>query len=136
VTSWEVIEHISEQDLIPVSENVAKHLDGGGIWIMSVSPNIEIIDGIHLHQTVQPKSWWIRKFEQLGWTNLETHLHYFNTQFVRGPKYGAPGSFHLILTREVAQTPAVPEESLLVRIYDSWLGSGPQRILKLLIAGL
>jgi hypothetical protein len=136
VTSWEVIEHISEADLKQVSENVAGHLGPGGIWIMSVSPNIEIIDGIHLHQTVQPQEWWLQKFRALGWVNLDSYLNFFNTQFVRGPKYGAPGSFHLILTRDVTQIPAVPHERLVVRIYDKWLGSPVQRLLKLFVAGV
>jgi hypothetical protein len=68
--------------------------------------------------------------------HLESYLNFFNTQFVRGPKYGAPGSFHLILTRDVTQIPAVPHERLVVRIYDKWLGSPVQRLLKLFVAGV
>ena len=136
VTSWEVIEHIAEPDLKQVSKNVGRHLKEGGIWVMSVSPNIEIIEGTHLHQTVQQREWWLGKFQQLGWTHLEGHLKYFHTQFVRGPKYGAPGSFHLVLTRNRAAVPPVPSESLAVRLYDTWLGSQPQQWLKLLVLGV
>lgn len=136
VTSWEVIEHIAEPDLEKVSSNVARHLDQGGIWIMSVSPNVEVIDGVHLHQTVQSRPWWTKKFQELGWIHLEEYVDFFNTQFVRGPKYGAPGSFHLVLTRDAAAVPAVPRERLLVRMYDRWLGCALQRLLKLFVVGV
>lgn len=136
VTSWEVIEHIAEPDLKQVSENVQRHLNAGGIWVMSVSPNIEIIDGVHLHQTVQQAEWWLAKFRELGWTHLPGHLKFFNSQFVRGPKYGAPSSFHLVLTRDAKAVPPAPHESLAVRLYDTWLGSTFQRWLKLLVVGL
>ncbi len=136
VTCWEVIEHIAEADLKQVSENVARHLKPGGIWVMSVSPNIEIIEGTHLHQTVQPRDWWINHFKQLGWTHLDGHLRYFHTQFIRGPKYGAPGSFHLVLARQPAAVPPPPAEHWAVRLYDAWLGSRPQQWLKLLVVGV
>jgi hypothetical protein len=136
VTSWEVIEHIAEADLPRVSENVQRHLRPGGLWIMSVSPNVEIIEGVPLHQTVQSRDWWLQKFASLGWTHLPAHLNFFNTQFVRGPKYGAPGSFHLILTREATLVPPAPRERLAVRLYDAWLGSKAQQALKLLVVGV
>ena len=136
VTSWEMIEHIAEPDLKQVAENVGRHLKESGIWVMSISPNIEIIDGVPLHQTVQPRDWWVTKFQQLGWTHLESHLKYFNTQFVRGPKYGAPGSFHLVLSRNPASVPPVPTERLAVRYYDAWLGSRWHQWLKLLVVGV
>src|SRR5262249_48660699 len=136
VTSWEVIEHIAEPDLKQLSENVQRHLKEGGIWVMSISPNIEIIEGVHLHQTVQPRAWWLQQFASLGWTHLESHLNFFHTQFVRGPKYGAPGSFHLVLVRDPAVVPPAPNETLFVRLYDAWLGSRVQQLLKMLVVGV
>ncbi len=129
VTCWEMIEHIAEPDIASVARNVQKHLAQGGIWVMSVSPNEEIIRGLRLHQTVQPKPWWIRKFAELGFEHSEPHVRYFHTQFVRGPKYGAPGSFHLVLTRDRSRLPPIPHESILRRTYDLWIGSLPQRAL-------
>ena len=129
VTCWEMIEHIAEPDISKVAANVKKHLVPGGIWIMSVSPNEEIIHGVRLHQTVNPKSWWIGKFAELGFEHSEPHVHYFNTQFVRGPKYSGPGSFHLILTLDKSGLPAIPHESLLRRLHDIWIGSLPQKVL-------
>ena len=129
VTSWEVMEHIAEKDLPPLAANVKRHLAKSGLWIMSVSPNEEVIHGTRLHQTVRPKAWWIQTFAGLGLTHLEPYVAYFNTQFIRGPKYNAPGSFHLILSLDPAQAPAIPHEGLLRRLHDVWLGSIPQRVL-------
>ena len=129
VTSWEVMEHIAEPDLAVVAANVQRHLAPSGLWIMSVSPNEEVIHGTRLHQTVQPKGWWIGHFARLGFNHLEAYVAYFNTQFIRGPKYNAPGSFHLVLSREPAKAPSIPKEGLLRRLHDLWLGSIPQRVL-------
>jgi hypothetical protein len=71
----------------------------------------------------------------LGWRHREEVVRFFNGQFVRGPKYGAPRSFHLVLTRDDDAPPEIPSESLAIRWFDCWLGSPPQRMLKLLVAG-
>jgi hypothetical protein len=129
ITSWEVMEHIAESDLEKVAANVKKHLAPTGLWIMSVSPNEEVINGVRLHQTVKDKPWWIQKFRTLGLIHCEVFVSYFNTQFVRGPKYGGPGSFHLVLSPDPSSAPSVPAEGLLRRLHDLWLGSVPQRVL-------
>jgi hypothetical protein len=129
VTCWEMMEHIAEPDIPRVAANVKKHLAPGGLWIMSVSPNEEVINGVRLHQTVQPKPWWIARFSELGLQHMEAYVAYFNTQFIRGPKYNAPGSFHLVLSQDSSKAPAIPNESLLRRLHDLWLGSVPQRVL-------
>ena len=106
-----------------------KHLAPGGLWIMSISPNQEVINGVVLHQTVQTKSWWVQKLAQFGFEHREEYVRYFNTQFVRGPKYGAPRSFHLVASADTSKLPALPHESLLRRWHDLWLGSVPQKVL-------
>jgi len=135
VTSWELIEHIAERDLARVAANVKKHLALDGLWIMSVSPNKEVVNGVRLHQTVQPRLWWIKKFKQLGFEHLEAYVHYFNTQFIRGPKYGAPRSFHLVLNPDPSKAPPIPKQTLTERIYDRWLASRPQRLVQRLLIG-
>ncbi len=135
VTAWEVIEHIAEEDLPTLAENVKRHLKPSGIWIMSISPNEEVIDGIRLHQTVKPKEWWIKTFASLGFTHKEEYIRYFHTQFVRGQKYGAPGSFHLALSLDPARAPRAPHESWRTRIYDSWLGSPTQVLVRRWVVG-
>lgn len=136
VTSWEVLEHIAADRLAAVAENVRKHLAPGGLWIVSVCPAADVVDGVNLHQTVQPEEWWIRRFEELGLQNLPEYVRYFNTQFVRGPKYGAPTSFNLVLGRPGETHPPLPRERWTVRVYDRWLHSAPQRILRKLVAGI
>ncbi len=129
VTAWEMMEHIAEPDLPKLAANVKKHLAPGGLWIMSISPNQEVINGVVLHQTVQPKSWWVQKLAHFGFEHREEYVRYFNTQFVRGPKYGAPRSFHLVVSADTSRLPAIPHESLLRRWHDLWLGSVPQKVL-------
>ncbi|MBM3833095.1 MAG: class I SAM-dependent methyltransferase [Verrucomicrobia bacterium] len=129
VTCWEMMEHIAEPDVPKVVANVKKHLAPGALWIMSVSPNEEVINGVRLHQTVRPKDWWAKKLAELGLLHLEAYVHYFNTQFIRGPKYNAPGSFHLVVSQDPTKAPSIPHEGLLRRLHDLWLGSVPQRVL-------
>jgi len=135
VTSWELIEHIAEQALSGVASNVERHLAPDGLWIMSISPNDEVIHGVRLHQTVKPRSWWLAKFLSLGWHHLDSHERFFNSQYVRGPKYGAPGSFHLILARNPGRAPTLPPYPLSAQLYDSWLGSRLQRAVRRLVVG-
>jgi SAM-dependent methyltransferase len=129
VTSWEVMEHIAEKDLPKLAENVKRHLAPAGIWIMSISPGHDIINGVDLHQTVQPKTWWVEKFRTLGLEHREEYINYFNTQWVRGPKFGSMGSFHLVVSHTGAKLPSLPQEHALLRLYDRWLGTLPQRFL-------
>jgi|SRR5665213_1041652 len=137
ITSWEVMEHIQERDLSTVVENVKHHLRPGGLWITSITPEDDIVQGVNLHQTVKPKSWWVKKFETLGLVHVEEYAHYFNTQFVRGPKYMASRSaFHLVLTSDRNMSPTPPKESFVTRIYDMWLGSYLQQVLYYAICGV
>jgi SAM-dependent methyltransferase len=129
ITCWEMIEHIAEPDIARVAENVKKHLAPTGLWIMSVSPRSDVHYGVELHQTVQPRNWWIAKFQQLGLEHLPEFDRYFNTQYIRGPKYGTLDSFHLVLTQDRSKAPPIPKESLLRRLNDLWIGSLPQKVL-------
>ena len=135
ITSWELIEHIAEQDLEAVAGNVRRHLKPGGLWIMSVSPHPDDSVEAVLHQTVKPKAWWIGTFSKLGFYHLEAFVQYFNTQFVRGPKFGAPESFHLVLSPDPALAPKIPSETWRRRLFDVWNGSRPQGFLRRLILG-
>ncbi len=134
VTCWEVMEHIKESDLDRLCSNVKKHLSTKGLWIMSVSQTDDIIDGVNLHQTVKPKKWWIDKFKTLGFEHLPKFEKYFNEQYIRGDKYGAPGSFHLILTPDISNAPVVPHIPVATRLLDKyWFGTPRQRFIRKLI---
>jgi SAM-dependent methyltransferase len=133
VTAWEVLEHIRNEDLPMLCDNVKRHLRTNGFWITSVAPTDDVVNGMNLHQTVKPMSWWISRMQELGLQHNPAYVRYFNTQFVRGPKFGAPDSFHLILSTQ--PLPAPPPLTTNMRMLDAWNGSGPQRLLKRLVLG-
>ena len=135
ITTWEVMEHIHERDLGAVAENVMKHLRPGGLWIMSVALCDDFHNGVNLHQTVKPKDWWEEKLGVSGVCCVDDYVRYFNTQFLRGPKDTCRPGFHLVGTNDPKLAPKIPGEPLSYRIYDKWLGSRPQRLLKFAISG-
>ncbi|GAB4188523.1 MAG: hypothetical protein Fur006_29010 [Coleofasciculaceae cyanobacterium] len=108
ITAWEFIEHIKTEDLPKVCNNVSRHLQKGGIWIMSVSPNEEVIDGMRLHQTVENQEWWENFFKSVGFRNHPHLVNYFGQDWVRGHLQGAPGSFHFVLTYGDDEPPVIP----------------------------
>lgn len=138
ITAWEVMEHIKTEDISRVAENIKKHMKPSSLWIMSVSPNEETLNGVTLHQTVQPKEWWIEKFKTLGLSHIERYNDYFNTQYIRGPKYRAPGSFHLILSLDPEKAPRIPSQAFgwKSRLFDMWLGSRYQKIVRRWVTGV
>ena len=135
ITAWEVMEHIHERDLAGVAENVKRHLRLGGLWIMSVGLADDIVNGVNLHQTVKPRKWWIEKLEAAGLHCVDEYVRYFNTQFLRGPKDTRRPGFHLALTNDLKLAPTIPHEPLSVRLYDKWLGSTPQRLVRFALVG-
>lgn len=135
ITAWEVMEHIHERNLAAVADNVKKHLRPGGLWIMSIALADDFHDGVNLHQTVKPKTWWVEKMQSLGLYCADDYVNYFNTQFVRGPKDTCLPGFHLILTNDPKQTPKIPHEPFSHRIFDRWLGSRLQKLLRFAIYG-
>jgi len=124
-----MMEHIAEPDIEHLVANVKKHLAPGGFWIMSVSPRPEVVNGVSLHQTVQPKAWWIDKFAQLGLVHSEEYVSYFNTQFVRGAKYGTYDSFHLVLSQGKAGLPPFPTKDCSAGFTTAGSVRFPQRFL-------
>ncbi|MGA3018551.1 MAG: class I SAM-dependent methyltransferase [Bryobacteraceae bacterium] len=133
ITSWEMIEHIDEGNLKGLSENCALHLKPDGLWMMSVSAVEDVKFGQQLHRTVEPKPWWIKKFASLGWTHHEEYLDYFRGQFVRGPHYGAPNSFHLVLSHGDGELPVPRRIGPAGKLYDSWLNCNFHRFLKAIL---
>lgn len=133
VTSWEVMEHISEVDIALVAKNVQQHLIDGGIWAMSISYVDDFINGVNLHRTVNSKSWWVNKFKELGFAHIENYENYFNTQYIRGNKFGASHSFNLVLTNNPSAIPILPKYPLIEKCYDIWRGSRFHRLLNKLM---
>ena len=131
ITCWEVMEHIKEEDINSIAENVKNHLLPSGLWIMSVSPIDDIVNGVNLHETVKPKKWWVERFLELGFTHRSDLEQYFNQQYIRGKKYNGPSSFHLILTPNISESPQFPHYPLSARIYDLWRGSKVHKLVNL-----
>ena len=70
VTAWEVLEHITEEDLPQLFENIRNHLRPDGYFIASIA-NYDDIDpdsGVNWHVTVHSYDWWRQKFEAAGFT--------------------------------------------------------------------
>lgn len=99
ITAWEVMEHIQRDRLSAVAENILRHLSPSGVVIMSITPNEDIVQGVRLHQTVESREWWTKKFTELGFAHHERATDYFGSDWVRGGK-NAPNSFHLVMTRK------------------------------------
>jgi SAM-dependent methyltransferase len=135
ITAWEVLEHIPENKLSGLLENIFTNLMPGGLFIASVSQSSDIIEGQELHVTRHPADWWIRLFNARGFDYLPQYVKYFNTQFVRGPKFGAPGSFHVVFGLPGCEYPVIPHEHWFLRCYDRWSNSLPQRIIHKILIG-
>ena len=135
VTSWEVLEHIKEEDLPTLAANVHAHLCPGGLWIMSVANSEDVRGGMRLHQTVKPRAWWQDKFVSLGFEPLKSHRLHFARQYVRGARIDNEEQFHFVLTNDVRMAPRIPKTSLAEKAYDIWVGSKPQRLLRMLMIG-
>lgn len=102
---------------------------------MSIALCNDFLKGVNLHQTVKPKTWWVEKIEGLSVRCVDEYVDYFNTQFLRGPKDTCRPGFHLVVTNEPKLAPEIPREPLSYRIYDKWLGSRLQKLLRFALYG-
>lgn len=62
ITAWEVMEHVKEEDLKQLLENIKSHL--GGIFICSIHHSYDEHDGLQYHQTIKPVEWWDELFKE------------------------------------------------------------------------
>lgn len=97
ITAWEFLEHISEDRLAIVFDNVGAHLKQDGLFIASInSGNSRNYDGAELHQTIQSEDWWNRKMNDLGWVRQPDLEGHFGKDVVRD---GA-GSFFVVMRKK------------------------------------
>ncbi|GLI56794.1 hypothetical protein PM10SUCC1_23080 [Propionigenium maris DSM 9537] len=81
ISCWEVLEHIKEEDLPIVFNNVKKHLADGGIFIGSISKCLDD----PLHVTIKEKKWWQAKMLEAELQMVETEETSFEfLDFCRG----------------------------------------------------
>ncbi len=68
ITAWEVMEHIPEQLIRPLVENVKKHLDKSGIFVCSIAtfPDHDPRTGAMWHVTLKSREWWIETLRKNG----------------------------------------------------------------------
>lgn len=107
ITAWEMLEHIPEDRLPVLIDNICRHLDPEGIFVASVDllPDGDPLRGAVYHLTLKPKNWWITKFEDAGFEWVEPN--FFETRdYVRGHGMGlkdwdpADGDgFHLVMRK-------------------------------------
>lgn len=134
VTAWEFMEHIKKKDLSQVIRNITKHMALDGLWIMSITNSPSIFNGVDLHNTQEPKDWWIRRFEESGLIYVDKYVRYFNTQFVRG-KYETSENFHLVVCKNPSKLPSIPKTSIIRKLWERWIGSRAQERLKKILIG-
>lgn len=113
VTAWEFLEHIRTDDLPAVFANFERHLAPGGVIVASVNPHDDNVNGVNLHQTVQPPAWWYAKVAELGFRHHPEAVAYFGDDWVRDQQ-NAAGSFYVVLTRAAEPLPH-PDRLLAAR---------------------
>jgi ADP-heptose:LPS heptosyltransferase/SAM-dependent methyltransferase/tetratricopeptide (TPR) repeat protein len=64
ITAWEVLEHIPQGQLPELLAVVEGLLAEGGMFFGSVATVDCVVNGVNLHQTVRPRTWWEQ--EQFG----------------------------------------------------------------------
>lgn len=106
ISAWEVAEHIHPDNLSTFANNVHKHLDDEGIFVMSVSPWFEPADknqhkniNLHLAHEIKLKSQWKEIFNQFEFfgpikENHQSGYHYVFKNRYRGKIRGPEGKRH------------------------------------------
>ncbi len=73
VSAWEVFEHIPQEDVPQLAENIANMMAPGGYFIGTVSQveDYEPESGELLHVTIRPVEWWYARLETAGLRRAE-----------------------------------------------------------------
>lgn len=108
VTAWEVLEHIPEDKLKSLLENIRTHLKPNGLFAGSVAmfEDYDPVTGANWHVTLKPRDWWETLFTENGFRIVNNH-GFRAADFPRGG--GQPGDwnaethpnmgFHIIVQR-------------------------------------
>lgn len=94
ITAWEFLEHIPEDRVGRVLDNISRHIKAGGLVIGSISDNPSVwvkskFPNLDHHQTKKPLWWWNERFNIFYFkrrTDLETHFNVADA-WVRKVKY-------------------------------------------------
>jgi SAM-dependent methyltransferase len=71
VTLWEVWEHIPEDKMAAVFDNIDRHLTADGHIVGSIGLTDDVVDGVSYHPTVKPVEWWRDAFRSFGFEFAE-----------------------------------------------------------------
>ncbi len=85
VTAWEVLEHLSLDELETLNLNMHVHLGHGGYFIGSVNSAQDRFEGVDYHVSVYPPDWWLAFFSTRGWIPRLDLVEHFDSNWVRGP---------------------------------------------------
>jgi predicted TPR repeat methyltransferase len=108
ITAWEVLEHIPEDMIDGLLDNIVRHLAKNGLFVASIATHEDKdpVTGAVWHVTIKPFEWWRARFEAKGLTLAENLFS--RRDYVRGsgnprasdwdasvnPEMG----FHIVLT--------------------------------------
>lgn len=108
ISTWEVLEHIKEEDLNQLLQNIWDHLYSNGIFCASVAdwPDIDPKTGVNWHVTMHPQSWWEELFSSFGFI-IENDIFdvadmprgAFNPPNVFYPNSTECSSFHIVVRK-------------------------------------
>lgn len=87
ITAWEVVEHISNEDLYPFFKQVNDNLKPGGIFLASIATHEDVINGVTLHQSVHSQEVWLNEVfpRILDGTTLQVFPYPFQHKVRNGP---------------------------------------------------
>lgn len=104
INAWEVIEHISPDNLETFADNVYKHLSDEGIFVFSLSPwfepsKVDKKTNLHLSHEIKLKSQWEEIFYKFEFTGplveqYDSGYHYIFNNRYRGKVREAEGRVH------------------------------------------
>jgi 2-polyprenyl-3-methyl-5-hydroxy-6-metoxy-1,4-benzoquinol methylase len=85
ITAWEVMEHIPEEGLSAMLENLERHLAPQGYLFFSIATHMDWdpTTGTIWHVTLKPRHWWIHWFAARGFVVEEKHP-FGSDDWVRG----------------------------------------------------
>jgi len=99
VTMWEVLEHLTRDQLELLNLNVHAHLRCGGYFIASINSAPDFFEGVEYHATVEPPAWWVTFFHDRGWMVRPDLFAHFDPHWVRGPATDGAASTPLVLQK-------------------------------------
>jgi 2-polyprenyl-3-methyl-5-hydroxy-6-metoxy-1,4-benzoquinol methylase len=111
ITAWEVMEHIAEDDLDPLLENLDRHLAPHGYLLFSIATFLDWDEqtGTIYHVTIKPRDWWENQFARHGFV-IENQHPFSKDDWLRGSGQcrgdwheDAGLGFHIVLRRKAAE---------------------------------